>query len=145
MQYSLKIGEQMYSVTIADISVRPVIVEVDGERFEVWPEETAASDPKIVTRISSQPVSPSSRPCPPEPMLQATVMAKCVAAPIPGVIVAINVKSGQTVKRGEELCVLEAMKMKNSIRAGRDGMIEVVSIAVGEQVRHGQTLFEYTD
>jgi biotin carboxyl carrier protein len=49
------------------------------------------------------------------------------------------------VKRGEEICVLEAMKMKNSIRAARDGVIETIAVTVGDQVRHGQTLIEFSD
>jgi biotin carboxyl carrier protein len=68
-----------------------------------------------------------------------------IPAPIPGVIVEISAAVGQSVNRGDELCVLEAMKMKNSIKAGRNGTIGKINVSVGDQVRHGQVLMEYTD
>jgi len=61
------------------------------------------------------------------------------------VIVAILVKPGQTVKRGQELCTLEAMKMKNAIRSNREGMIELIEVNVGDQVNHGQVLITYAE
>jgi len=59
------------------------------------------------------------------------------------VIVAIEVKPGDAVKAGQPLCTLEAMKMKNVIRAGRDGTIAEVHIKVGDQVQHNQLMFTY--
>jgi biotin carboxyl carrier protein len=70
---------------------------------------------------------------------------KSVLAPIPGVILSIAVKPGDAVVFGQELCVLEAMKMKNQIRANRAGKIAELRVAPGEQVRHSQVLFEYAD
>jgi biotin carboxyl carrier protein len=68
-----------------------------------------------------------------------------VTAPIPGVIISIAVKEGDIVKFGDEICVLEAMKMKNAIRANRAGKVAAICVTIGDQVRHGQTLIEYTD
>jgi glutaconyl-CoA/methylmalonyl-CoA decarboxylase subunit gamma len=68
-----------------------------------------------------------------------------VLAPIPGVIISIDVKPGDTVEHGTTLCVLEAMKMKNAIRATRAGKIGAVQINVGETVRHNQVLIEFAD
>jgi glutaconyl-CoA/methylmalonyl-CoA decarboxylase subunit gamma len=66
-----------------------------------------------------------------------------VTSPLPGVIVTILVKPGDTVSHGDELCTLEAMKMKNAIRANREGTIETVAVQVGDQVSHGQLLLTY--
>ena len=66
-----------------------------------------------------------------------------VKAPIPGVIIDVKVSAGDTVEYGQELCVLEAMKMKNSIRSGKAGIISKVTISVGDQVSQNQTLMEY--
>ena len=66
-----------------------------------------------------------------------------VTAPIPGVIVLISVKEGETVKKGQELVVLEAMKMKNSIRSNHDGVVGEIKVKIGEHVQHGQSLIEY--
>ena len=70
---------------------------------------------------------------------------KSVLAPIPGVIIAISVKPGDSVTRGQELCVLEAMKMKNAIRASRDGKIAAILVNVGDHVKNSQVLIEFTD
>ncbi len=60
-------------------------------------------------------------------------------------IVAIAVKPGDAVKPGQELLTLEAMKMKNAIRANRDGVVAAVLVAVGDHVKHGQALVEFTE
>ena len=67
-----------------------------------------------------------------------------VHAAIPGVIVQIQVKAGQKVRRGDSLLVLEAMKMKNDVTAQRDGEIMTVSVSPGQMVAKGQVLIEYT-
>lgn len=66
-----------------------------------------------------------------------------VAAPMPGVVLSIEVAPGAVVTRGQLLLVLEAMKMKNDIRAERDGVIASVSVAPGDQVRHGDPMIAY--
>ena len=66
-------------------------------------------------------------------------------APIPGVIVSIAVKPGDAVEVGQELCVLEAMKMKNAIRAPRAGTIGKILAAMGEHVQHHDLLIEYAE
>jgi biotin carboxyl carrier protein len=66
-----------------------------------------------------------------------------VPAPLPGVIVAVSVQPGAEVSLGQELCVLEAMKMKNAIRAPRAGRIVSVHVAVGQTVKHRDVLVEY--
>jgi biotin carboxyl carrier protein len=144
MHYSVKIGDQTYSVEIDNLDTRPVVVSVDGEKMEVWPEEKS-TPVTIVKREDENKSVPGEKPCPPDPPAQQAVTSKCVLAPIPGVIVELKAAVGQNVNRGDELCVLEAMKMKNSIRAGRNGTLGSIKIAVGDQVRHGQVLMEFTD
>ena len=69
--------------------------------------------------------------------------ARWVRAPIPGVIVAIAVKPGAKVQIGDELCALEAMKMRNAIRATRAGQIAAVHVTVGQHVKHQELLVEF--
>jgi glutaconyl-CoA/methylmalonyl-CoA decarboxylase subunit gamma len=68
-----------------------------------------------------------------------------VKAPIPGTIISISVAEGEQVKHGQELCILEAMKMKNAIRSGRDGKIAKILVKEGDSVQHSQVLMEYSD
>ena len=66
-----------------------------------------------------------------------------VAAPMPGLVVAIPVKAGQTVRKGDPLAALEAMKMETVIRAERDGEVKSVSVTVGTQVEAHDLLVEF--
>jgi biotin carboxyl carrier protein len=148
MMYAVRIGDQTYSVEINDLDSRPVVVSVDGEKMDVWPEEHA---PIPVMESEKQPAGteqtapmPENRSSSNFSQSQAASL-RGIPAPIPGVIVEISAAVGQSVNRGDELCVLEAMKMKNSIKAGRNGTIGKIHVSVGDQVRHGQVLMEYTD
>lgn len=144
MHYSIKIGDQTFSVDIDDLNARPVKVVVDGETVELWPEEKPAVVQPL--RVAEKtPAKSESVPCPPDSQPRQVTSARSVTAPIPGVIIEIKTAVGQSVKRGDVLCILEAMKMKNSIRAGRDGVISSIQVSVGDQVRHGQSLVEFTD
>ena len=66
-----------------------------------------------------------------------------VAAPMPGVVLSVEVAPGAVVTRGQLLLVLEAMKMKNDLHAERDGVIASVSVSAGDQVKHGDPLIAY--
>ena len=66
-----------------------------------------------------------------------------MTAPLPGVIVSIEVREGESVKAGQELFVLEAMKMKNSIKSDRDGKIATIHVAAGDLVKHNQPVLSF--
>ena len=70
----------------------------------------------------------------------AAAGAQAINAPMPGTILAVKVKPGQAVKRGDVLVVLEAMKMENSIMAPNDGTVGTVNVAKGQSVQSGATL-----
>jgi len=63
-------------------------------------------------------------------------------APMPGRVIALKVVPGQKVTKGEELLVVEAMKMENGIRAPRDGVVKTVSAKLGDMVSQGVMLVE---
>lgn len=130
----------MYAVEVEDVQARPVVALVDGERVEVWPEETQVvpSTNQSIPQISV----PDSAPAAPTPV-SSGASGKELTAPLPGVIVAVMVKPGDSVSRGQELLTLEAMKMKNAIKSHRDGTIDSVAVTVGDQVAHGQMLVTF--
>ena len=66
-----------------------------------------------------------------------------ITAPMPGKICEVKVATGDTVAADQEIVVLEAMKMKNSIRANRDGLIKKIFISTGDHVRQSQILMEF--
>jgi 3-methylcrotonyl-CoA carboxylase alpha subunit len=66
-------------------------------------------------------------------------------APMPGRVSAVKVALGQRVTKGEELLVVEAMKMENALRAPRDGIVRALHASVGEMVAPGRALVEIGD
>ena len=66
--------------------------------------------------------------------------AKTVTAPMPGNILKVNVTAGQAVKKGDVICVLEAMKMENDIPAPQDGVIASINVQKGASVNAGDVL-----
>ena len=63
-------------------------------------------------------------------------------APMPGRVIAVGVEPGQAVKKGQELLVVEAMKMENALRASRDGIVKSVAVRPGDMVAAGAVLVE---
>lgn len=110
-------------------------VTVNGTTYDVCVEE--------VGEVASAPVS--AAPSAPAPAAQAAPAAapaggEAIVAPMPGTILSVNVSAGQAVKKGDVLCVLEAMKMENEIYAPRDGEVASVGVSKGEAVDSGKTL-----
>lgn len=147
MKIRVTIDDQSFEVEVGDLNARPVPVTVDGDTFMVWPEqlqETPAAPAQAATRRLPESVPQPVRPAAPARASEAA-SAGAVIAPIPGVIISVTVKEGDAVTFGQELCVLEAMKMKNSIRANRAGKIAAIRVAPGDQVKHSQVLMEFAD
>ena len=88
-------------------------------------------------------VPPPERARPARAATRTAAGARSVTAPMPGVILSVEVAPGATVQRGQTLMVLEAMKMKNDLKAQRDGTIAEVFVSAGDQVRHGDPLLEF--
>ncbi len=66
-----------------------------------------------------------------------------IKAPMPGLIIDLKIKAGDTVKQGEPLLVLEAMKMENILKSPGEGVIKNVKVKKGDNVEKGQVLIEF--
>jgi glutaconyl-CoA/methylmalonyl-CoA decarboxylase subunit gamma len=140
MKIRVTIEAQTFEVEVGDLNTRPIQVSIAGDTFLVTPIEQEEALPA--------PEAPSTPVAVQAPLRGVGVPSpgvKNVLAPIPGVIISVAVKAGDSVSFGQELCILEAMKMKNVIRASREGKIGAVRVAAGDQVRHGQALMDYSD
>ena len=151
MNIKVKIENQTFEVNVGDLNTRPILATVDGQTFEVWPEEMSrmvaaplAVQPPVAVPVAAPVVTPKPAAKPASAPAGAAPTG-AIIAPIPGVIVLISVKEGETVKKGQELVVLEAMKMKNSIRSNREGEIGEIKVKVGDHVTHGQALIAFKD
>lgn len=86
--------------------------------------------------------APAAAPAPAPAAPKAAAGAKVVEAPLPGTITKVLVKPGQALKAGETVCMMEAMKMENSITVEFAGTVKSVLVEVGAQVQSGQALVE---
>lgn len=109
-------------------------VTVNGVAYDVAIEEVASDAVPTVSAPApaAAPAAPKAPAAPAAPAVPAG--ATVVKAPMQGNIIKINVKNGDTVKRGDVLCVLEAMKMENDICAPCDGVVASVAVAQGATV-----------
>jgi biotin carboxyl carrier protein len=136
MKYVVKVADQTYEVEIEDIAARPVVARVDGQVFEVNPDSAGA--PVATDKPAPQKQLELSRP-PAGPIAGSNTLT----APLPGTVMEIFVKAGEQIESGQVVLVIEAMKMKNSIRSTRAGNIAEVMVNAGETVAHKQALVRF--
>ena len=108
-----------------------------GEATKAAPVPTAVSVTRPVSSAIISPAPARSTPAVPKPIASGGK----VTAPLPGKVLSIAVKAGDIVRKGEELCVIEAMKMSNSIKSQRDCEVMEVLVSVGDSVPFGAPLF----
>ena len=136
-EYRYKINGNLYKVTVGDIEDNNVRVEVNGTPYTVELEKQ--NKPKIKPVVRTASTTPAA---PPTAVTRpASVGSKSgIKSPMTGVILEIKVKEGDTVKRGQTLLVLEAMKMENDIKADRDGKVTAIKVSKGESILEGTDL-----
>ena len=107
-----------------DVTAHPVMVTIGEQQFEVWIQEEEGPRCRLPSAAPRRPHPPPIQ-FTPDPLAVAAqprhlvAGGKTVRAPMPGLIVQVSVTAGDQVERGDLLCVLEAMKMNNQIRAPR--------------------------
>jgi propionyl-CoA carboxylase alpha chain len=112
----------------------PMVLQADP-RIEGWRLTHAGITAEVIvrTRKAAEFVHRMPEKVPPD-------TSRLVLSPMPGLILAIRVRPGEPVKAGQELCVLEAMKMENVLRAERDGTIAEIRVAPRDTVAADQVL-----
>lgn len=108
-------------------------ITVNGNVYEVSVEENGAGASVATPHTSTVKAAPKAA-------STGAAGAVKINAPMPGKILKINVKAGDSVKKGDVLMVLEAMKMENEIQAPNDGVVASVNVAASESVESGQLL-----
>ena len=114
------------------------LITVNGGSYEVTVEEIGGVAPVAVAPKAAPAAAPTAAPAPKAAPVAAG--AETVSAPMPGNILGVNVAPGQSVKSGDILLILEAMKMENEILAPRDGVVAQVAVSKGATVNTGDTL-----
>lgn len=137
-EYTYIINGKEYKVAVNSVEGDTALVTVNGKEYSV---KNASPDAPAF----QAPAAPAATPQAPAPSAasnqapaaQASGESKAVNAPLPGVIISVNVKEGDTVKAGDTLAVLEAMKMENSIEAEFPGTVTKVHVKPGDSVLEG--------
>ncbi len=140
-EYKYKINGTIYKVGIGDIEGGIAEVEVNGTPYKVEIEQTAAPAVKVtVPKPAAAPRTATGEKVIAKPAPKAAAGGTPVKAPLPGVVLDINVTAGQEVKAADTVITLEAMKMENAIKAGVDGKVASISVAKGDSVLEGAVL-----
>ena len=135
--YKFKINGNEYHVAINSVEGKNASVTVNGTAYQVELEEAPAAAPgQAPVSAPASAAAPAAAPAP-APAPAAAGAGKAVTSPLPGVIIAVKVNVGDTVKAGQEVAVLEAMKMENSIEATHDGTVTAINVAKGDSVLEG--------
>ncbi|MFQ6064513.1 MAG: biotin/lipoyl-containing protein [Candidatus Bathyarchaeia archaeon] len=131
---SMKVGGRHFRVELERVNKsKPFSVRVNNKLFKVEYE--------TLNRIPSKPVEPTTPTTPRRPIAKLGVDKGVVAASLPGRVVSLKVKVGDSVEKGDALCVLEAMKMENEIVAPMAGVVQEVVVLEGASVNRGDALF----
>ena len=132
-RFQVKLGERQLEVVLAHDAELP-----EGS---ITPAIVTGETPALTHTIDN--LRPASLPVP--PANSGAAGTRQLTAPMPGTISRVEVAEGATVKRGDVLMMLEAMKMMNPIRAPRDGAVAEVRVETGQTVAYGDILLRFED
>ena len=124
-EYKFKINGNDYNVAINSTNGNLADVTVNGVSYQVEMENAMPAAAPV------QAAAPSAKPA---------GEGKPVTSPLPGVIIEVSVKEGDTVAAGQKVAVLEAMKMENEIQADRAGVVTKINVSKGDSVLEGAAI-----
>lgn len=123
-----------YNITVNGNTYEVIVEEVgSGASAPVYTPAPAYTPTPVATAPKAQPERKAAAPA-------GAVGANSVTAPMPGTILEIKVSAGQAIKKGDVICVLEAMKMENDICAPKDGTVASVNVQKGSSVNTDDVL-----
>lgn len=160
-RYTLNIGSREFVVDVQEVDADQFEVTVGGESYAVTlaedqamggtiapapqaraPQVTAAAAP-AASGTPAAPAAPTTAPAARKPAGGGGKGA--LKAPMPGVILEVNVKAGDKVTRGQQVAILDAMKMHNVVGAPREGTIAEVCVDAGQTVGHGDVIVTFKE
>ena len=138
-EYKYTIDGNKYEVAINEVGETTAKVTVNGAEYTVEWEKPVEEKPvvkvqPVAAKPAAAPAAPAAAPA------AAPVSGNAIKTPLPGVIIDVKVNVGDTVKKGDTVVVLEAMKMENNINADRDGKVVSIAVSKGDTVADGAPL-----
>ena len=141
--YRFKINGKDYNVDINGVDGGKASVTVNGVAYDVELEnEMPAAVAAPAAPVSQAPVESAAAPSPAPAPAAPSGPGVTVKSPLPGVIISIDVKEGQAVRKGQKVAVLEAMKMENEIQSDADGTVTAILVQKGDSVLEGAEILK---
>ncbi len=150
-RYHLEVDGRRFAVDVQDIEADHYQVSVEGRSYEValsasqeidaaagTPAPSLSSPPRLA--VSRSAAAPAAR----APAVTISAGGAVLRAPMPGSLLRLSVVVGAQVQRGQDIAVLEAMKMENIIRAPHAGTITEICAQAGQQLAHGDVIVKYS-
>jgi biotin carboxyl carrier protein len=148
MRYKIAIGDSKFDIEVGEIQAGVVEVAVNGQAFQVnienyaevaagrgfQPPKTRTAAPRAADSFAPPPAIPAA------PAMAPNLGGRAVLAPIPGLILKINVKVGEAVSAGQVVAIMEAMKMENNISSNISGTVTAIRAGEGSQVATGDVI-----
>lgn len=141
-EYKFKINGNDYNVAITSTNGNLADVTVNGVSYQVEMENAMPAAAPVQAAPAAAPVAaPQAAPVQTAaPAAKPAGEGKPVTSPLPGVIIEVSVKEGDTVAAGQKVAVLEAMKMENEIQADRAGVVTKINVNKGDSVLEGAAI-----
>lgn len=135
-KFKFKINGNTYEVDVKNVEGINAEVEVNGTKYDVEldKEVPTIKTPKIVKKPLTQPKE--SKP------LTSDTKLSAIKAPLPGNILNVKVKEGDSVSKGDVLLIMEAMKMENNVMADANGVVKSIKVKEGDTVLQNDLLVE---
>lgn len=142
-QYKFKINGNDYNVAINSTNGNLADVTVNGVSYQVEMENSMPAAAPVQAAPQASAPAPAPQPAvaaAPAPAAKPAGEGKAVTSPLPGVIIEVSVKEGDTVAAGQKVAVLEAMKMENEIQAEKAGVVTKIHVSKGDSVLEGASI-----
>jgi glutaconyl-CoA/methylmalonyl-CoA decarboxylase subunit gamma len=143
-RFTVAVGDESYDVTLSsdenlgEATITPGLQAGSGPAPRVVAVNTAPRVTQVPVQAAAAPVAVARKPA-------GGGGKGTLSAPMPGVILEVNVKAGDQVGRGQQVAILDAMKMHNVIGAPRAGVIAEVFVAAGQSVDHGDAIVSFQE
>ena len=124
----IRVEGKWYFVEVEDLSTDPAVVLVDGQKFEVKLEDIGSLIEE--KKLPDQNITESG----------STSNQSEFRSPMPGTVITILVKIGEDVKVGQDLIVLESMKMQQTLKADDNGIVAEITVSEGDQILDGDLI-----
>lgn len=144
-RFSVLVGDDVYEVTLSSDENLGEATITPGFAAGAGPRSVAARAAPRVVQPAAATAAGAASPAPAAPRKPAGGGKGTLSAPMPGVILEVNVKAGDQVTRGQQVAILDAMKMHNVIGAPRAGTVGEVFVTAGQSVDHGDAIIQFKE